>query len=119
MSDKVTGTNGITVTDSAVFPIKNKQEGSKLVAMCKVTLNEVFVVSGIRLVEGKNGLFIGFPQNYDKNTEKGYDICFPLSADLRDEITSAVIRKHKGDDAGEENQDPGPQEQDNFTDGVI
>lgn len=94
--------NGIEITDVAIFPIKTPQEGSKLEAFVKVTLNGSFVVSGIRIVRGSKGLFLGFPQNYNKETKEAYDICFPVTADLRDAITSVVLHKYK--DGESENQ---------------
>lgn len=87
--------NGIEITDVAIFPIKNKQPDSKLEAFAKITFNESFIVSGIRVVRGSKGLFLGFPQNYNKEEKKGYDICFPVTAELRDSITSSVLHKYK------------------------
>ncbi len=83
--------NGLEITDIKVFPLKNKKEGSNLEAFAKIVLNDAFVVSGIRIVNGSNGLFLGFPQDYKQEEKKGYDICFPTTAELRTYITEAVI----------------------------
>ena len=80
------------VTDVKVYPVK--KEGSKIKAMCRVTFDEEFVVKGIKLIKGDNGLFISMPNQKAKN-EEYYDICFPVTADLRKEIQDAIKKKKK------------------------
>ena len=54
-----------------------------------VTLGGVFAVRGLRLMEGKNGPFLNFPSYKSGN---GYqDICFPVSAQLRQQMTDAAV----------------------------
>lgn len=81
----------IEVTEVNVYPIKKKIEGSYVVAFAKVTLNDELIVNGIRIVKGKKGPFLGFPQEYNKNEGRGYDICFPISLRLRLHISEKVI----------------------------
>ena len=80
------------VTDVKVYPVK--KEGSKIKAMCRVTFDEEFVVKGIKLIKGDNGLFISMPNSKSTNGEY-FDICFPLSATLRKEIQDAIIEEAK------------------------
>ena len=40
---------------------KIEKEGSKVVAVASVLFDDVFAVHDIRLLEGKNGLFIAMP----------------------------------------------------------
>ena len=80
------------VTDVKVYPVKAK--GIKIKAICHVTFDEEFVVKGIKLIKGDNGLFISMPNSKSTNGEY-YDICFPLSATLRKEIQDAIIEEAK------------------------
>ena len=80
------------VTDVKVYPVK--KEGSKIKAMCQVTFDEEFVVKGIKLIKGDKGLFISMPNSKSINGEY-YDICFPITADFREEIQDAIIKKAK------------------------
>ena len=82
----------MTVTDVKVNPVKAK--GIKIKAICHVTFDEEFVVKGIKLIKGDKGLFISMPSIKSTNGEY-YDICFPLSADLRKEIQDAIIEEAK------------------------
>jgi len=85
--------NGIQITDVSVYPVKNKAKGSLVEAYARITLNDQLIMSGLRLVRGKKGLFLGFPQEYNKAEGKGYDICFPISIELRMYMTQEILRR--------------------------
>ena len=62
-------------------------------AHLSVTLGGVFAVRGLRLMEGKNGPFLNFP-SYKSGS--GYqDICFPVSAQLRQQMTDAAVTAYR------------------------
>jgi stage V sporulation protein G len=86
--------NGLHVSEVILFPIQNKVEGSKLLSYAKVILNDQFAVTGIRIVNGKNGPFLGFPQRYDKDADKAYDIAFPITAELRSHVSEKVLAEY-------------------------
>ena len=61
-----------------------EQEG-KCLARLSATLDDCFAVRGLRLMEGKNGLFLNFPSYKGRS---GYvDICFPTTPELRQQMT--------------------------------
>jgi len=86
--------NGMEITDVVVYPIKNKIEGSKLSAFAKIVLNDQFIVNGIRIIEGENGPFIAFPQDYKSENQKGYNICHPSTAKLQNYIRDQVLAEY-------------------------
>lgn len=52
------------------------------------------VIKNVRIIEGKNGLFMSLPARRNvKNEFK--EICYPLSADLRKRMSDAVITAYK------------------------
>ena len=62
-------------------------------AHLSVTLGGAFAVRGLRLMEGKNGPFLNFPSYKSSN---GYqDICFPVSAQLRQQMTDAAVAAYR------------------------
>ncbi|MBF0430529.1 MAG: septation protein SpoVG family protein [Fibrobacteria bacterium] len=85
--------NGIEITDVIVFPIKNVN-GGNLRAFIRLVLNDNFIISGIRVHYGKNGHFITFPQEVKKAEGKRYDVCFPISTELREYISTAVLQQY-------------------------
>lgn len=78
-------------------------------AMASITLDNVFVVTGIRVVQGQNGLFIAMPSRKTANGEYK-DVCFPLSGEFRKEITDIVIEAYNKATEQSQNIVPEPQQ---------
>jgi stage V sporulation protein G len=69
-----------------------KLENSKLKGIGSVTLDSCFVVSGIKVMDGNNGLFVGMPSA--KVKEEFKDICYPITKEFREELQKAVLAKY-------------------------
>lgn len=84
-------TNAIEVTDVRVFPVKEKKADSKLEAFASIVFGGVFCIKGIRIVNGKSGPFVSFPQT--KGTKEGewLDLCFPVTKEFRDYISEKIL----------------------------
>lgn len=67
---------------------------SKLKAFCDVS-DGSFVVRGLKVVEGKNGLFLSMPQEQSKDG-KWYDIFSPTTAEARKHLTHLVLEAYSG-----------------------
>jgi stage V sporulation protein G len=68
-----------------------KAEGQgTLKAFASVTLDGVFAVHGIRVVEGKNGLFVSMPNRQVKEGEYK-DIAHPVTKEFKQELNDAVL----------------------------
>ncbi len=64
-----------------------------------VKIGDAMFLTGIRLIEGKNGLFVSMPSR--KTTTGEYqDICFPASKDIRDELSHAILEAYKAQKNG-------------------
>lgn len=69
----------------------------KLKAYATVTLDNQFVINGVKVLENKNGsIFVSMPQI--KNSEGKYqDICYPKNSDLRNSIAESVIGEYNAE----------------------
>lgn len=76
------------ITETRVYPLSNKD--SNLKAFASITIDNAVCITGIRIVEGKNGLFISMPQSKDNDGEY-HDIVFPVTRDTREDIQNAVL----------------------------
>lgn len=73
--------------------ITRLESGGKVRAMASITFDECFVVTGLRIIEGSNGLFVAMPSHkLPGGTYK--DICFPVTRDTREAIQEAVLAKY-------------------------
>ncbi len=64
-------------------------EGSKAKAVATVTVNDEFVLKGIKVYDGANGLFVSMPSR--KFGNKYSDVVFPITKQAREQLNSAVL----------------------------
>lgn len=79
-------------------------DNDSLRAICSVNFDDLFVVHGIRLVEGKGKMFLSFPARIKKDGTF-LDIAHPISSDFRDELTNKIIEKYNEADKQEANKE--------------
>ncbi len=79
------------VTDVRVRKIAN---AGKMRAVVSITLDSVFVVHDIKVIEGDKGLFIAMPSK--KATDGKYrDIAHPINSETREEIQEIVLQEYE------------------------
>ncbi len=57
-------------------------------------MDDCFAVKNIRVVEGKNGLFVSMP-SYKGTDGEYHDLCFPTTPELRKQLNTAVAEAYK------------------------
>lgn len=69
------------------------ENGGKCLAVASFLINDCFAVHGVRIIDGKEGLFIAMPNR--RNEEGVYkDICHPINQEARDIIQNAIIEEY-------------------------
>ncbi len=63
-------------------------------AIASANLDDCFAVKNIRVVEGKNGLFVSMP-SYKGQDGEYHDLCFPTTPELRKQLNNAVSEAYK------------------------
>ena len=81
----------------------NKGSWGKIRAFFDVTTSEGFTIKGFKLVEGINGLFVGFPSN-KKSPQEDYRDTIWAERELKDQVTLLAKKVYASDD-GEKCQD--------------
>ena len=72
---------------------KIEKEWSKVVAVASVLFDDVFAVHDIRLLEGKNGLFIAMPSR--KLSNGSYkDVAHPINQEFRLILEQKIKEKY-------------------------
>lgn len=93
-------------------------KGGSTKAIASVTLDSWYVVKGLRVVDGKKGLFVSMPQEsyMDKGEKKYSNIFFSITNAAKMELQDAVLKAYDqyldqqhetGHSAQWENQDDG------------
>lgn len=85
--------NGADKTEiSRITMTKNKNE-SKLKAWANISLSDSIVIHGVKVIEGKNGLFVVMPSKKAKDG-KFRDIAHALNNETRNMMQKAVLDKY-------------------------
>lgn len=83
----------LAVTQVQVFPFK--EDMGHLKGMANVTLNDQLVIRGLRINDGVNGLFVGYPIDPFFKGEELRSIVFPITRQLRERIENCVLEKYQ------------------------
>jgi stage V sporulation protein G len=79
------------VTNVQVFPLKDST--NKLRAFARVLLNDDLQLTGLRIYDGSDGLFVAYPNDPTYKGEDFRSLYYPVTRELRDEISNAVLEK--------------------------
>jgi len=80
--------NGLKITDATVRIPPNPDD--KLKAFATIILNDAFVVSDIKIIQGRQGLFVAMPSRRRKDG-KFRDVAHPLNAEVREMVEQRIL----------------------------
>lgn len=84
------------ITNISVYTLNDSN--SKTVALATVTISDCLVLTGLKIVKGKKGMFVAMPQRKlskpDKNGNEYADIFFPVTHEFREQLTNAVLDEY-------------------------
>ncbi|HLP30103.1 MAG TPA: SpoVG family protein [Fibrobacteria bacterium] len=63
-------------------------------AYVRVVLNDALAITGIRIVEGKAGLFVAFPRVLSKKDGRGHNVCYPITHEATQYFTREILREY-------------------------
>ena len=76
--------------DVKIYP---QNAGGNVLANASVTLNGCFAIRGVRVMEGRDGIFASMPSY---KTRDGYkDICFPCTKEFHQQFNEAVVAAYR------------------------
>lgn len=78
------------ITEVKVFPVQEE----KLKAFVSIVLDECFMVNDIKIIRGKDGLFISMPSRRKKNG-RFKDVAHPLNNDTRQVIEGLILGEYE------------------------
>ena len=78
------------ITEVKVFPVNE----DRLKAYVSITIDHVFVVRDLKIIEGTSGLFVAMPSKKRKDGQFK-DIAHPLNQETRNEIERLVFEAYE------------------------
>ena len=73
--------------------VKFDGEGS-LKAYCDLAIGDAFLIKGLRVIEGKKGLFISMPRQQGKDA-RWYESVTALTKEAKDAVSKAVLEAYR------------------------
>jgi len=70
------------------------RDDAKLKAFASITLDDCFVIRGLKIIEGKEGTFVAMPSRRRKDGEY-QDIAHPINNDAREEMERVILDEYK------------------------
>jgi stage V sporulation protein G len=78
------------ITEVRVFPVK---DDDKLKAFVSIVLDNCFIISDIKIINGNKGLFISMPSKKRKDGTFR-DIAHPLNSETRKTMEDIILNKY-------------------------
>ena len=83
----------VQTIDIKVIKIHRLSQDSRIKAFVDIGINDALLIKGIRIVEGKRGLFVSLPIEQGKN-ERWYERVRCLNEDVRSLISQKVLKAY-------------------------
>jgi stage V sporulation protein G len=80
----------MNITQVKVFPVSEE----KLKAYVSIVLDDCFLVSDLKVIQGPNGLFISMPSKRKKNGEFK-DVAHPLNRETREMMERRILAEYE------------------------
>ncbi len=83
----------VETIDIKVIKIHRLAQDSRVKAFVDLSINDALLIKGVRIVQGKKGLFISMPVEQGKN-ERWYERVRCLNQDIRSLIAQKVLEAY-------------------------
>lgn len=74
--------------------IRKVDKEGKMKAVVSITIEDVFVVHDIKVIEGEKGLFIAMPSRKASDGEYR-DIAHPINSETRESLQNLILNKYQ------------------------
>ncbi|HPR65120.1 MAG TPA: septation regulator SpoVG [Thermoanaerobaculia bacterium] len=78
------------ITQVRVYPV----EDTKLKGFASIVFDNCFLVSDIKIIQGKDGFFVSMPSKRKRNGQYK-DIAHPINRDMRTEIENLIFSEYE------------------------
>jgi len=82
----------LEITNVKIYTLENND--SKLRAFAHIVINNALKITGLKVIEGKNGLFAAFPDRKDRDGNF-MSLVRPLSKEIHQKIQEEVIHSYQ------------------------
>lgn len=84
----------LAVTKVEVFPFKEGPSMGHIKGLANIVLNDQLNIRGLRIMGGKDGFSVGFPNDPFYRGEELRSVVCPITRQLREHIENCVLEKY-------------------------
>ena len=85
----------LAVTDVKVYPFNESINLGHMKGLAQVVLNDQLVIRGLRIMDGLNGMYVGYPNDPFYKGEEIRALFFPMTKQLKDHIESVILERFR------------------------
>ena len=85
----------LSVTQVQVYPFKEGPTMGHMKGMAIVVLNDQLAIRGLRIMDGEDGLFVGYPPDPFFKREDYRYVAYPITKSLKEHIEACVLEKYR------------------------
>lgn len=74
--------------------------GKSLKAFADINVNDALLIKGVRVLDGKKGIFVTMPREQSTKDKKWYDTVRCLTQEVREEISGKVLAAYTASSNG-------------------
>ena len=83
-----------------VHRIHKLANGKSLKAFADINVNDAILIKGVRVMDGKRGIFVTMPREQSTKDKKWYDTVRCLSQEVKEEISGKVLQAYEASSSG-------------------
>ena len=87
----------LPVTLVQVFPFKEGASLGHIKGLASIVLADQIMIRGLRIMEGENGMYVGYPIDPFFKGEELRSVVNPITSDQRAAIEKAVLEKYNAE----------------------
>lgn len=85
----------LAVTQCKVYPMVAFDNESKIRAIVEVVINDQLLIRNLRVMDGINGLYVGYPPDPFYKGENFRTICNPITRQFREHLENTILEKYQ------------------------
>ncbi len=83
--------NNLTIEVKRIYKLSS---GKSLKAFADINVNDALLIKGVRVMDGKRGIFVTMPREQSTKDKKWYDTVRCLTKEVKDAISGKVLEAY-------------------------
>lgn len=79
----------------SIIKMHRLPEGNRTRAFVDLGVNNALLIKGVKIIDGKKGLFVAMPSELDKNNERWFERVRCMNKEVKEMITQKVLEAYQ------------------------